>query len=137
MEKAEVEIRRYEPKDEARLFALLERAGEEWTEYCQGAGRTKYQQTMAHSLGYLLMVEDELCGYVRCRDDDGYGVYVYDLLVDEKYRGKAYGRTLMERVCEDFPEDTVYVMSDVDPYYEKLGYQRVGSIFMVREGCRA
>lgn len=132
MENAKVKIRRYGPNDEALLFGLIERAGEEWTEYCKGSGRRKYQQALAHSLCYLLFEEDQLCGYARCRDDDGFGVYVYDLLVDERYRGKAYGRALMERVCEYFPEDTVYVMSDVDPYYEKLGYQREGSVFIVR-----
>lgn len=28
----------------------------------------------------------------------------------------------MERVCPDFLDQPVYVMRDVDPYYEKLGY---------------
>jgi hypothetical protein len=39
---------------------------------------------------------------------------------------------LMETVCEDFSDQLVYVMSDVDTYYEKLGYQREGSIFEVK-----
>jgi hypothetical protein len=38
----------------------------------------------------------------------------------------------MERVCRDFPNQPVYVMSDSDPYYEKLGYEREGSIFIVK-----
>ncbi len=38
----------------------------------------------------------------------------------------------MERVCSDFPGDTVYVMSDADKYYEKQGYRREGSVFEVR-----
>lgn len=38
----------------------------------------------------------------------------------------------MERVCQDFPDQPVYVMSDVDSYYEKLGYIREGSIFRVK-----
>ena len=46
--------------------------------------------------------------------------------------GKEYGRLLLERVCMDFPNDTICVMSDVDPYYEKLGYEREGSVFIVR-----
>ncbi len=54
------------------------------------------------------------------------------LLVDADCRGKSYGRFLMEQACKDFPEQTVYVMSDVDPYYEKQGYQKEGTIFIVR-----
>ncbi|MCL2076207.1 MAG: hypothetical protein FWH15_07190 [Betaproteobacteria bacterium] len=56
---------------------------------------------------------------------------MYDLLIGQKHRGKACGRLLMEKVCNDFPEDTVYVMSGIDPYYEKLGYVREGTIFVV------
>jgi hypothetical protein len=37
----------------------------------------------------------------------------------------------MEQVCKEYPEQTVYVMSDVDPYYEKQGYQKEGTIFIV------
>lgn len=35
----------------------------------------------------------------------------------------------MERVCIDYPNQPIYVMSDVDIYYEKLGFQKIGSIF--------
>lgn len=38
----------------------------------------------------------------------------------------------MEWVCKNFPDQPVYVMSDVDQCYEKLGYRREGSIFEVR-----
>jgi hypothetical protein len=46
------------------------------------------------------------------------GVYIFDLLVKKSYRGQQ--------------NQPVYVMSDVDPYYEKLGYRREGSIFEVK-----
>lgn len=56
-------------------------------------------EALDHSVNYLLFSGDELCGYIRCRDDDGFGVYVYDLLVDKTHRGKEFGRLLMEQVC--------------------------------------
>lgn len=126
-----VVIRRYTPNDESTLFTLIEREGDEWKDYWQGQGRIKYQKALANSITYILYEGEELCGYARCRDDDGYGVYVYDLLVDKSYRGKEYGKLLMEQVYRDFPDDTVYVMSDVDPYYTKLGYPKEGTIFIV------
>jgi predicted N-acetyltransferase YhbS len=58
--------------------------------------------------------------------------YVYDLLVRKSYRGNQIGKNLMERMCQGFPNQPVYVMSDVDPYYEKLGYRKEGSIFEVK-----
>lgn len=125
-------IRQYEPKDESALFYLMEREGDEWKNYWQGSGRLKYKKALTSSISYLLFKGDELCGYARCRDDDGYGVYIYDLLVDKNHRSNQYGRLLMEAVCRDFPDDVVYVMSGVDPYYEKLGYEAEGTIFIVK-----
>jgi GNAT superfamily N-acetyltransferase len=54
------------------------------------------------------------------------------LLVDRNFRGKGYGSMLIAQACKDFPDSTVYAMSDVDPYYEKQGYERIGSIFRVK-----
>ena len=125
-------IRRYTPEDAEQLFALIEREGDEWKDYWHGKGIEKYSAALATSIVYQLFEDESLCGFIRCRDDDGFGVYVYDLLVDRDHRGKEYGRLLLERVCKDFPNDIVCVMSDVDPYYEKLGYEREGSVFTVR-----
>jgi ribosomal protein S18 acetylase RimI-like enzyme len=73
-----------------------------------------------------------VCGYARCHEDDGFGVYVYDLLVRKSFRGNQLGKMLMEQVCIDFPDQPVYVMSDVDSYYKNLGYRKEGSIFEVK-----
>lgn len=131
MEKTKPVIRRCQRADQNALFALMEREGEEWKDYWQGQNRAKYQKALASSITYLAVEQGEVCGFARCRDDDGYGVYVYDLLVDKACRGKGYGRLLMEQACRDFPGAPVYVMSDVNPYYEKLGYGVEGTIFIV------
>ena len=125
-------IRRYTENDAQELFSLIEREGEDWIDYWSIPNRPKYTAALRSSIVCLLFSGDELCGYLRARNDDGYGVYVYDLLVDRRHRGKAYGKLLMEQVCGDFPYDDVYVMSGVDGYYEKLGYEKEGSIFRVR-----
>ena len=128
-----VEIRKYTPKDEKQLFALIEREGIEWT-YWQGENRAKYKKVLADCINYVLFEDETLCGYVRCRDDAGFGIYIFDLLVDKSYRNKEYGRLLIERVCHDFPNEYVYVTTDIDLYFEKLGYDRIGSIFILQKG---
>ncbi len=129
---ADIAVRRYDPKDENALFALLEREGDEWQDYWKGENRAKYHKALSGSIAYLLFAHEELCGYIRCRDDDGYGVYIYDLLVDKNHRGQEYGRMLLEQAYHDFPDAPVYVMSDVNHYYEKLGYAVEGTIFIVQ-----
>jgi len=125
-------IRRYTTADEGILFPLIEAEGEEWRDYWQGEGRGKYAKALTNSICYLIFEDETLCGFVRCRDDDGFGMYVYDLLVDRNHRGKGYGGMLIAQACKDFPDSAVYAMSDVDPYYEKQGYERIGTVFRVK-----
>ena len=126
-----MKIKKYSKADETLLFDLLIDEGDEWSDYHGEAGRDKYIKALESSITYIACDETSVCGYVRCREDDGFGVYIYDLLVRKSYRGRQLGKSLMKRVCQDFPNQTVYVMSDVDLYYEKLGYRREGSIFEV------
>ena len=127
-----MEIKKYSKAYESLLFDLLVDEGEEWSA-CHGpAGRAKYIKALESSITYIACDDNLVCGYARCREDDGFGVYIYDLLVRKSYRGKQIGKSLMERECQNFPDQPVYVMSDIDPYYEKLGYRREGSIFEVK-----
>jgi len=38
----------------------------------------------------------------------------------------------MEQTCRDYPNNAVYVTGDVYPYYEKLGYEIEGKIYIVK-----
>ena len=125
------DIRPYTPADANELFALIKREGIEWT-YWQDDNWIKYQKLLSECVNYIIFEDGQLCGYVRGRNDGGFGIYIYDLLVDKTCRGKEYGRLLMEKVCHDFPCDNIYVLSDVNPYYEKLGYVKEGTVFIVK-----
>lgn len=125
----EVEIRILAETDYGKIFKLMQDEGEEWSEYYQD--QEKYSKALTNSFVYGVFVKHRLCGYVRCKDDDGFGIYIYDLLVDAGFRGRDFGKLLMERVYLEKPNNPIYVMSDVDLYYQKLGYEKEGSIFIV------
>jgi len=124
------EIRMYSEADENGLFDML-RKEPEWEEYWGPSGIGRYKRALNDSIVFVACDGNEICGYARCRDDDGFGVYIMDLLVTETKRGKGIGSALMQKVRAEYPNDTVYVMSGIDGYYEKLGYRREGTIFEV------
>lgn len=125
-----MEIRVYKKADdEDKLMEMIENE-EGWT-YSDDNMSEKYRAALEKSITYVAYEGDVLCGYSRSIDDCGFYVYVCDLLVKPEYRGKNIGRKLMECIYADYPDQIVYVMSDVDGYYKKQGYQRAGSIFEV------
>ena len=107
--------------------------GKEWSCYSAGAAAKKYCAALKASITYVAYEGDILCGYSRSINDCGFYIYVCDLLVMPQYRGRNIGRKLMECIYKDYPDTVVYVMSDADKYYQKLGYLREGSIFEVRK----
>lgn len=131
-----MEIKNYTKGHETKLFEMMRSEGEDWECYFGETAIEKYKQALENSITYVACEGEVLCGYARCRDDDGLGIYVYDLLVQKDDRGCSLGRKLMERVCADYPDAAVYVMSGVDGYYEKLGYHREGSIFLISSSSR-
>lgn len=124
-------IKPYHSSDYPAVLDLIISEGEEWIEYTM-TKKNEYHQALFRSLTFIMMEDDICIGYIRCRDDDGFGVYVYDLLVRQDYRGRHYGKQLIEHVRNLYPEQDFYIMSDVDPYYIKQGYTKVGSIFQVK-----
>ena len=124
-------ICRYKKEDEEELFNLLRSEGVAWNVYFLGEGMARFRAALKNSLTYVVYEDGELCGFCRCHDDFGFGIYVFDLLVAKKHRGKNFGLLLVGQVCIDFPDARVYVMSDEDGYYEKQGYQREGSVFSI------
>lgn len=125
-------IRKYNQSDEKKLFQLMASEGEEWEDYITEAGTLKFKRTLESSLVYVAYENNTLCGFSRAIRDGEFFIYVCDLLVHHHYRGRGIGRKLMEVLCETYPGHTVLVMSDADGYYEKLGYEKEGSVFLVK-----
>lgn len=127
-------VRRYdENRDEDAIMKIIEDEGEEWICYSSAESSPKYREALEKSITYVAYEGEDICGYSRSIDDNSFYIFVCDLLVSPDYRGRNIGRALMECIYDDYPDKTVYVMSDVDLYYEKLGYKREGSVFEVNK----
>lgn len=121
-------IRNYvESSDYSQLTKLIESEGDEWKEYL----KPNYKKALVNSITFVAFVDDHLCGFCRAINDSDLFIWIIDLLVDKNFRGLSIGKQLMERIAEEHPNNDVYVMSDVDSYYEKCGYQKAGSIYKI------
>jgi len=124
-----ISILKYQKEHEFELLALL---GEEpdWLSFLGNDAIDTFKGALLESETYVLESEGDICGYVRALLD-GFGIYISELYVAPSYRGNSYGAALLKKVKQANPNQDVYVFSDEDLYYEKLGYKRVGSVFRV------
>ena len=126
-------IRKYNKElDEDKVMQIIELEGEEWKEYWGEAKADQYKNALEKSITYVADEDGEICGYSRSIDDYACEIIVVDLLVTPKHRGKGLGSKLMEILCKEYSSKEIYVMSDVDEFYKKQGYQKVGSVFQVK-----
>ena len=107
---------------------LIQSGGEEWNDYLN----SKYRKALEDSITYVALIGEELCGYSRSISDSGLFIWVIDLLVNKGRRGHLIGKKLLECIPFDYPDSDIFVMSDVDQYYKRLGYEKIGSIFKVK-----
>lgn len=126
-----MDIKLYDSSQNNQLFKMFEEEGPDWEVYYNQEGRQNYTLALKSNHTYLAYENSVLCAYIRCREDNGFGAYIYDLLVKKTYRGNRIGHKLMNYLCSIYPDQTVYVMSDEDSYYEKMGCKRIGFIFEV------
>ena len=130
---ADLKLRRYEQSDEAALFDLIKSEGDAWDDYAGSVEKqAQYKNAVQNSITYVCCDGKAIAGFVRVKNDDGFGIYILDLLVNKAYRGNSYGKFLIEKICIDFPDSPVYALSDVDGYYEKLKYKKQGTIYTVK-----
>ena len=129
-----LKIKRYNEKsDSAALFDLM-RLEDDWSDYSKDSQtQARYKTALSGDITYVAYEGDSLCGFIRARNDYGYCIYIMDLLVHKHFRGKSYGKALVEHVCKNH-KGTVYVLSDVDDYYHKQGYTEIeGRVIIVRK----
>lgn len=126
----QITIRRYQRStDEQALLHMID--SEEGWDYTTDGMIENYKTALQNSITYVACSQNNLCGYSRSIDDNGFYIYVCDLLVKPAFRGMQIGKMLMEHIYSDFPDRIVYVLSGVDAYYRKLHYPVEGTVFQV------
>ena len=122
-------IFRYDKVYESELIALLEKELD-WNSFTRADRIDIFKSALLDSQTYICKSQSEVCGYIRALVD-GFGIYVSELYVAPAFRNNGYGKDLFKKMKHDHPGQIVYILSDEDLYYEKLGCERVGSVFQL------
>ena len=123
------EVLRYSIEHEDGLLELLKREPD-WDEYTSSHFIETFRQSLLNGDTFVCKHGREYCGYVRAITD-GLGLYISELYVAPPWRNRGIGRRLLEVFKQHNIDRAVYVLSDEDAYYEKLGHRKIGSIFEI------
>lgn len=118
----------YSEEYETALFEVLT-VDPDWHSFDSAA----YRSALLNSPAFIAMKENHCCGYIRAIDDHGLGLYISELYVIPPERNKKIGERLLYTMIGTFPRRDIYVLSDEDGYYLKKGFERAGSVFILRE----
>jgi len=122
-------IMKYQREYEVELIALLKNEPD-WSSFVSEGAIDRFKEVLLEGETYLCESQGNICGYIRALVD-GFGIYVSELYVAPRCRGNGFGAELLGKIKQAHPNQDVYVFSDEDLYYEKLGYKRVGSVFQL------
>lgn len=76
---------------------------------------------------------DQLIGFGRAITDDLSRAYIEDVIVDAGYRGQGIGAEIMRRLLarlEHVEEITLNCHDHLIPFYQRLGFERAGMVYM-------
>ncbi len=118
---------RYGTAHEQALLALLG-AEPDWDTFTSEPALQRFRRALAESDTWVCVDNAAPCGYVRAIVD-AFGVYVSELYLSPAHRGRGYGRAMLARIRAQHPDANVYVLSDEDAYYDRLGCRRIGSVY--------
>jgi len=118
----------YQPEYEQSIIEAI-KLDSNWDIFTNEKAINSYKKSLNDSITYVCHKQSEFAGYIRAIRDEEFAIYISELYVVPKWRNHKVGRYLLEQITEDFPEMTVYALSDEDAYYEKLGFKKVGSVF--------
>jgi ribosomal protein S18 acetylase RimI-like enzyme len=123
-------IYRYDKSHERELIMLLSKEAD-WNSFTSEGSIDKFRAALLSSETFICKSNSEVCGYLRALVDE-FGIYVSELYVAPSHRNNGFGKDLLSRIRDEHPGKDVYVLSDEDLYYEKLGCERCGSVFKLR-----
>ena len=132
--------------------ALFDRAIDVfWQEWGMEGGRAFYADCMLHSLEdpngipsfYVAAIDDQIIGtYALIRNDlnsrQDLSPWLACLFVEERFRGESLGAAMLDHGLREAAKrgyKFLYLTSDLNGFYEKYGWEKIGVAYDPSGGC--
>lgn len=118
----EEKIRKYKENDFGRINELNQKEG--WNNLVEKMEDTK-EAWMQSNIAFVIENEDSVIGYIRGMTDTRVSLYICELLIDQRYRGRGLGKKLLRYVHSLYPRTRIEMLasSTSHTYYESNGYR--------------
>ena len=86
-------------------------------------------------LSHYVVVEEnqKILGFARYLTDEVMTTFLAEIIIDKSYRGKGLGRQLIEEIHKKYPLTRIELISEVDGFYQTVGFKPVGTGFRKSE----
>lgn len=119
-----MEIIAYQKESYHGIHELLKEEG--WLSFID-THKSAYEKALERSISYVAMENGKIIGYIRAISDNVYLTFIAELVVAKNYRKKHIGTSLIKHIEINHPTCKVELISDADLFYQKNGFQIVGT----------
>ena len=124
--------------NDAQIEQLYQLYQQEW--FTKGRSRENVHEMLKHTdfaFGFCPLDEHDLIGFARVISDWMYKAFVFDVIVDQRYRNKGIGEYIMNTifnhpVLKSVSHIELYCPEKLAPFYEKMGFERRTSLLLRR-----
>ena len=122
-------IRPASTKDCQDIYALYQ--NEKWISFTEEKVTSLFSTNLSH---YLVVEENQkILGFARYLTDEVMTTFLAEIIIDKPHRGKGLGQQLIEEIHKKYPLTRIELISEVDGFYQTIGFKPVGTGFRKSE----
>ena len=122
-------IRPASRKDCQAIYSLYQ--SEKWLSFTEEKVTSLFSTNLSH---YVVVEENQkILGFARYLTDEVMTTFLAEIIIDKSYRGKGLGRRLIAEIHQKYPLTRIELISEVDGFYQTVGFKPVGTGFRKSE----
>ena len=122
-------IRPASTNDFQAIYALYQT--EKWMSFTEEKVTSLFSTKLSH---YVVVEENQkILGFARYLTDEVMTTFLAEIIIDKSYRGKGLGQQLIEEIHKKYPLTRIELISEVDGFYQTVGFKPVGTGFRKSE----